>query len=675
MGWRHVACVACAGGRQQLPGLAPCRLSRVCPCVLSPPPPAHPTHPPPPPTPHRQVKRGIHWLAAPRQEHLRLAGVLLLRELAEAAPAIFNVHVRAFIEVVWNPLRDSRQHVREAAVAALRACLVLVEKRETRYRVQWYYRLFEETQRGLTRVTSLETVHGSLLALGELLRHTGARRLGRGAAGRLRGGRACCRVPAAGCQLRTGREGRPSARAAGALHGVAALPTRGVDTAAASRAACPPLAAPDPPARRPPPAPPPRQASSCWRGTARCATPSCASATPRRSWCAAPSSRSSRASPPLPRSASSSRTSSRCGGVGGEVVGGRGRRASAGVFWWEVGAGAGLPRAAGGVSQASAAVLPHQPPPPGHRVPAVGAVGARGARRRLCRARRDGGGAGARGRGAPHEGARRLSAPAGRRHQGVPGGAGARAPALPRGAGVHGGPGGGAARRLAALPGRPAGAGLPDGAVGWVAPGLGWAGVGRRAAGAGVTGGSLAQAVAGSWAALPCWSGCRPARSHFAATTSRTPMPRRGAGGGHAQGGGRAARPAAARAGAAAGPAEPGAGAAPLLARHPARHGGRAAGGAGGGGAAGRGAHAAGAVLPGLLLLDAAPPAGLCAGPRGPLPGRPRLGHAPRRRGGGRARAGAARAARTPPRRPPARRRAARRGQGGRGRRAAGVRG
>lgn len=140
--------------------------------LLTPPPPTqHPPH-----TTAPQVKRGIQWLAAPRQEHLRLAGVLLLRELAEAAPAIFNVHVRAFIEVVWNPLRDSRQHVREAAVAALRACLVLVEKRETRYRVQWYYRLFEETQRGLTRVTSLETVHGSLLALGELLRHTGAPR-------------------------------------------------------------------------------------------------------------------------------------------------------------------------------------------------------------------------------------------------------------------------------------------------------------------------------------------------------------------------------------------------------------------------------------------------------------------------------------------------------------------
>ena len=52
---------------------------------------------------------------------------------------------------------------------------MLVEKRETRYRVMWYYRLFEETQRGLTRYpNSLEHIHGSLLALGELLRHTGA---------------------------------------------------------------------------------------------------------------------------------------------------------------------------------------------------------------------------------------------------------------------------------------------------------------------------------------------------------------------------------------------------------------------------------------------------------------------------------------------------------------------
>jgi FKBP12-rapamycin complex-associated protein len=33
----------------------------------------------------------------------------------------------------------------------LQACLKLVAERETRYRVQWYYKLFEQTMRGLNR--------------------------------------------------------------------------------------------------------------------------------------------------------------------------------------------------------------------------------------------------------------------------------------------------------------------------------------------------------------------------------------------------------------------------------------------------------------------------------------------------------------------------------------------
>ena len=55
----------------------------------------------------------------------------------------------------------------------VQACLILVEKRETRYRVQWYYQLFAETSRGLRAGKSVEEAHGSLLALGELLCHTG----------------------------------------------------------------------------------------------------------------------------------------------------------------------------------------------------------------------------------------------------------------------------------------------------------------------------------------------------------------------------------------------------------------------------------------------------------------------------------------------------------------------
>lgn len=66
-----------------------------------------------------QVRKGIQWLAGPRAESSRLAGVLVLQELAQAAPAVFNVHVRSFIEVIWNPLRDPKLQIREAAVAAL----------------------------------------------------------------------------------------------------------------------------------------------------------------------------------------------------------------------------------------------------------------------------------------------------------------------------------------------------------------------------------------------------------------------------------------------------------------------------------------------------------------------------------------------------------------------------
>ena len=79
--------------------------------------------------------------------------------------------------------------LRAVSGACLQACLVLVEKRETRYRVQWYYKLFEQTMRGMARdqrsgaMPSADSIHGSLVALGELLQHTGEFLLARSAAG------------------------------------------------------------------------------------------------------------------------------------------------------------------------------------------------------------------------------------------------------------------------------------------------------------------------------------------------------------------------------------------------------------------------------------------------------------------------------------------------------------
>lgn len=120
-----------------------------------------------------QVKIALAWLQGERVESHRFAAVLILKEMAMNAPTVFNVHVKEFIEAVWFALRDQKLQVRERAVEALRACLCVIENRETRWRVQWHYRLFESTQDGLGPKATVESIHGSLLAVGELLRNTG----------------------------------------------------------------------------------------------------------------------------------------------------------------------------------------------------------------------------------------------------------------------------------------------------------------------------------------------------------------------------------------------------------------------------------------------------------------------------------------------------------------------
>ncbi|PRQ22228.1 putative non-specific serine/threonine protein kinase [Rosa chinensis] len=120
-----------------------------------------------------QIKIALEWLRGDRIEYRRFAAVLILKEMAENASTVFNVHVPEFVDAIWVALRDPVLAIRERAVEALRACLGVIEKRETRWRVQWYYRMFEATQDGLGKNASVHSIHGSLLAVGELLRNTG----------------------------------------------------------------------------------------------------------------------------------------------------------------------------------------------------------------------------------------------------------------------------------------------------------------------------------------------------------------------------------------------------------------------------------------------------------------------------------------------------------------------
>ncbi|KAH9605868.1 hypothetical protein KSS87_023466 [Heliosperma pusillum] len=120
-----------------------------------------------------QIRNALNWLRGERIEYRRLAAVLILKEMAENASTVFNVHVPDFVDAIWIALRDPSLDVRERAVEALRACLQVIEQRETRWRVQWYYRMFEATQEGLGKNAPVHSIHGSLLAVGELLRNTG----------------------------------------------------------------------------------------------------------------------------------------------------------------------------------------------------------------------------------------------------------------------------------------------------------------------------------------------------------------------------------------------------------------------------------------------------------------------------------------------------------------------
>ncbi|KAF1783413.1 Serine/threonine-protein kinase TOR [Phytophthora cactorum] len=148
-----------------------------------------------------EAKRAFEWLQegqpgthATRNEALvsqrRLAACFVLRELAQAAPTLFHVNLTTFFQSIWGAVRDQKVEIREAATSALAACLQLITKRQTRHRVQWYCKVYDQVFEGLAlrpsasgssspptstgqTLASWECAHGSLLVIGELIANTG----------------------------------------------------------------------------------------------------------------------------------------------------------------------------------------------------------------------------------------------------------------------------------------------------------------------------------------------------------------------------------------------------------------------------------------------------------------------------------------------------------------------
>lgn len=79
-------------------------------------------------------------LVGVRVVFILLSQVLVLRELAISVPTFFFQQVQPFFDNIFVAVWDPKQAIREGAVAALRACLILTTQREPKemQKPQWY---------------------------------------------------------------------------------------------------------------------------------------------------------------------------------------------------------------------------------------------------------------------------------------------------------------------------------------------------------------------------------------------------------------------------------------------------------------------------------------------------------------------------------------------------------
>jgi len=115
-----------------------------------------------------EVQTALESLQVERQENRRFSAVLTLRELAQNSPTLLYQHVSEILEVIWVALRDPKVLIREYSAEAINALIEIIATRDPHQRDKWFLRIYAEIHRGFNQNT-VDTVHGSLLALKELL--------------------------------------------------------------------------------------------------------------------------------------------------------------------------------------------------------------------------------------------------------------------------------------------------------------------------------------------------------------------------------------------------------------------------------------------------------------------------------------------------------------------------
>ncbi|KNE54070.1 hypothetical protein AMAG_17615 [Allomyces macrogynus ATCC 38327] len=115
-----------------------------------------------------EVKKAIDTLhLGEKHDGKNHGAVLVLKELAQNAPTLICAHVPTILESLWNPLRESKLVVREAAAEAMSVCLELSYQRETPSRTMpWFSKVTDEAMKSL-KAPQVEHVHGALLVVRE----------------------------------------------------------------------------------------------------------------------------------------------------------------------------------------------------------------------------------------------------------------------------------------------------------------------------------------------------------------------------------------------------------------------------------------------------------------------------------------------------------------------------
>ena len=116
-----------------------------------------------------ELNRALEWLRS-TQPHRLFAACMILKQLADNAPTIFFVRTREFFDMIWTPLWHHQEFLRLSAGQALSACLAVLSQRT--YHLQWYCNIYDMIHEGFNQGTA-ESIHGSLLVVREMLKHTG----------------------------------------------------------------------------------------------------------------------------------------------------------------------------------------------------------------------------------------------------------------------------------------------------------------------------------------------------------------------------------------------------------------------------------------------------------------------------------------------------------------------